>query len=743
MNLADVITEAERLAGQDQLAQASGLYGQWLAQHGAGADANERFVAHYNRALLLLRLGDTEPALTSLFEAVQAAPQRADTHDALLTSCMQAGLPSLAIGHVLRTLLQPAEPLLRPVLQTRLQLLMQRQPDGCGVHWQLDGGMEASAAAACVSAHFLPKFNHPMAAAQRYAGHLRIRLGYLVRDPAQLPEPARRHDPGRFDVRVYCWDLPADAQPAGGPRGDVESCWGIAGLSDDAAAALIRVHEVDVLVDLHGLAAEGRPGVLVYHPAPVQLTWTDLGWSTGLRTEDGCVGQGGWTPPLGLPWLPAPAAEPAVRGAGLNWAVKAAASSIQPEMMAVLLRLLAARPDSQLLLLDAEPGLLKRLQTVASASGLMPERIRAQHGWNGVDVYLDCPSSRSARHLIDALALGIRGVAGPGPASGLLQALGLAPSCLAADLDGLQALALRAADASASPRPDPAAWRAAQSDAWLAWWEQRLQEAVAALPERPAAAVATAQELEQLPDLHAFTLPGPNGEPFRRRYVIAAPPHLHNSAGVRVLYDLQKWLVRAGYDAIIATYTQNYYTPQFLEDIVIYPETFPGNWLRAKRVVRFILNVPGKLGESSSCYDAGEFLVAYNRHLAPYADGRVLQVPSVEPWFYDPGEGAPRDVDVVYVGKGQNTGQHPPGCVEITRAWPPTRREVAELLRRSRTIYSYDHFTMLVAEAQLCGCRTMLIQPDGSHVPFEPERLVTPAEFRHQLHAFIAATQRL
>lgn len=741
MNLADVITEAERLTGQDQLAQASDLYGQWLAQHGAGTDANERFVAHYNRALLQLRQGETEPALTSLFGAVQAAPQRADTHDALLTTCLQAELPSLAIGHVLRTLLHTAEPLLRHVMQSRLQLLLQRQPDGCGVHWQLDGGMEAGAAAALVGAHFLPQFNHPMAAAQRHAGHARIRLGYLVRDPALLPEPARRHDRARFEVRAYCWDLPADAHPAGAARGDAEACYSITGLSDDAAAALIRVHEVDVLIDLHGLATEGRPGVLVYHPAPLQLTWTDLGFSTGLRAEDGCVGQGAWAPPLGLPWLPRLADEPRASGAVLNWAVKAAASAVRPEMMAVLLRLLAARPDSQLLLLDGEPGLLKRFRAVAAASGLAPDRIHAQDGWDDVDVYLDCPSSRSTRNLVDALALGIRVVAGPGPASALLQALGLAPACLAADVDGVQALALRAAVTSS--RPDATTWRAAQSDTWRDWWESRLKEAVAALPERPAPIVATAEALQHIPDLHAFTLPGPNGEAFRRRYVIAAPPHLHNSAGVRVLYDLQKWLVRAGYDAIVCTHTQNYYVPQFREDIVIYPETFPGNWLRAKRVVRFILNVPGKLGESSSSYDADEFLVAYNRHLAPYADGRVLQVPSVEPWFYDPGEAAQRDVDVVYVGKGQNSGHHPPDCAEITRAWPSSRREVANLLRRTRTLYSYDHFTMIVAEAQLCGCKTVLIQPDGSHTPFEPERLVTPAEFRHQLHAFIAATQRL
>jgi O-antigen biosynthesis protein len=175
----------------------------------------------------------------------------------------------------------------------------------------------------------------------------------------------------------------------------------------------------------------------------------------------------------------------------------------------------------------------------------------------------------------------------------------------------------------------------------------------------------------------------------------------------------------------------------------IYPEVAPGNLLGAKRVVRYVMNVPGKLGRGRRQYDANEFLVAYNKHLAPYADGRVLQVPSVEPWFHDPGPAVLRDVDAFYVGKGLNSGKHPEHCVEITRNWPPSRREVAALLRRCRTLYTYDNFTMMVPEAQLCGCETLLVHPDGSCTPVVTERLTSAEEFRHQLHAFIVETQRL
>ncbi|WP_342618986.1 hypothetical protein [Rhodoferax sp. GW822-FHT02A01] len=251
------------------------------------------------------------------------------------------------------------------------------------------------------------------------------------------------------------------------------------------------------------------------------------------------------------------------------------------------------------------------------------------------------------------------------------------------------------------------------------------------LPAREPVPVPTDSELTYL---HA---PRQRG----RRYVIVAPPYQHASAGIRVLYDLQKWLVLAGYDAVVCTWFAGYPVESFAEDIVVYPEVAPGNVLHAQRVVRFILNTPGKLGHGEKVYGPGELLVAYNNELAPYADGLVLQVPTTEPFFHD-AHGV-RDKDAVYVGKGRNLGAHPAGCVEITKLYPPTRRQLADLLQTVSTLYTYDDFTMLAHEAKLCGCNVTLIDASGQMRPLQTSYMPTLDEFRAQLHHFIHITQQL
>ena len=77
------------------------------------------------------------------------------------------------------------------------------------------------------------------------------------------------------------------------------------------------------------------------------------------------------------------------------------------------------------------------------------------------------------------------------------------------------------------------------------------------------------------------------------KYLIVTPFYRNNSAGIRVLYELQKHLIRAGYDA--KTINEISHTAQD-DEIVIYPEIVFGNPLKAKKVVRYILNVPGFIG---------------------------------------------------------------------------------------------------------------------------------------------------
>lgn len=242
--------------------------------------------------------------------------------------------------------------------------------------------------------------------------------------------------------------------------------------------------------------------------------------------------------------------------------------------------------------------------------------------------------------------------------------------------------------------------------------------------------------LSQTADLDYITPPRSSG----RRYVIFAPLYRHNSAGIRVMFELQKWLILAGYDAIVIAGTKDYAISQFADDIVIYPEVVPGNPLKTKRVVRYILNAPGKLGGTKK-YAQHELLVAYSAALAQYAGGNVLQTPSIESIFYR--DDRVKTTNAVYVGKGQDLQLHPKDCVHITGSFPATRFEVAEFMRSVKTLYTYDSFSVIAHEAMLCGCEVKLIDKNGTIDTF-PDPCHTPLrEFKAQLHDFIEMTKLL
>ena len=227
-----------------------------------------------------------------------------------------------------------------------------------------------------------------------------------------------------------------------------------------------------------------------------------------------------------------------------------------------------------------------------------------------------------------------------------------------------------------------------------------------------------------------------------RRYVILAPTYRHNSSGIRVLYDLQKWLVCSGYDAIVVAGLQADSIGSFDDDIVIYPEVVTGNPLKAKRIVRYILNSPGKIGGTKE-YDESELLVAYSGTFAMHAKGAIMMVPPVEHYFYS--DNTPKTLTAVYVGKEKDLGKHPADSIYITRNFPATRHAVAQFMRSLKTLYTYDLISAIGHEAMLCGCDVKYIDNNGIMVDF-PEPLTLQSsldEFKAELHDFIEMTQTI
>jgi len=230
-------------------------------------------------------------------------------------------------------------------------------------------------------------------------------------------------------------------------------------------------------------------------------------------------------------------------------------------------------------------------------------------------------------------------------------------------------------------------------------------------------------------------------------YFIYAPSYRHCSAGIRALYELQKWLIRSGEDAVVV----NHPCSIEADDVAVYPETLWGDPLKARRVVRYILSRPGDLGGPPS-FPESEILVGYNHLCAPYTGGHVLTVPVIESFFTD--WGRERTVNCVYLGKTAEwiAGRDEPVCHfhPVTRGaipidryngyeYPHTRKDMAELLNRCRILYTYDDQTMLADEARLCGAKVKLIR--GEEITDYPHPLPDFSKFPEQLQDFIRRTK--
>ena len=132
-------------------------------------------------------------------------------------------------------------------------------------------------------------------AALSHAGgyaHRRLRVGYLCADfgasaaAALSAELYGLHDRGLVEVYGFCWSREDGSRLRARVMRGLDHYEPLAGLTDLQAAQLIRSHEIDILVDLQGLAAGARPGILSYRPAPVQIAWLGYAGSTALPGID-------------------------------------------------------------------------------------------------------------------------------------------------------------------------------------------------------------------------------------------------------------------------------------------------------------------------------------------------------------------------------------------------------------------------------------------------------------------------
>jgi predicted O-linked N-acetylglucosamine transferase (SPINDLY family) len=119
----------------------------------------------------------------------------------------------------------------------------------------------------------------------------RLRIGYLSPDFREhsvayfIEGLLATHDRGA--VEVYCYaDLVRPDATTQRLQRHADVWRPITGMSDDAAAALIRQDEIDILIDLAGHTGFSRPLLLARKPAPVQVSYLGYPNTSGLDAMD-------------------------------------------------------------------------------------------------------------------------------------------------------------------------------------------------------------------------------------------------------------------------------------------------------------------------------------------------------------------------------------------------------------------------------------------------------------------------
>jgi len=232
-----------------------------------------------------------------------------------------------------------------------------------------------------------------------------------------------------------------------------------------------------------------------------------------------------------------------------------------------------------------------------------------------------------------------------------------------------------------------------------------------------------------------------------KRYIIWAPA-LTRSAGTKALYALYGKLRDKGCTALLFCPEEHREEYEYIDvldehtlrnDIVVYPEIVWGNPLRFSNVVRFVLYFAGKLaGEREYHHSEKIFTWWSGYYKAPELRWANLDVSL----FFD--EHLPKTQNCYFINKNKpwKYFQEFKHAVEITMEYPATRQELAQLLKTTGILYTFDRYSLMNDEAVACGAKVMVAEND-SFVPYVPGIMVEGGEAEAMLASFIAATQAM
>lgn len=322
--------------------------------------------------------------------------------------------------------------------------------------------------------------------------HERIRIGYFSADfrnhalAALAGELFEMHDRARFEITAFA--LGADVRDEFRARAEVafDRFLPVGALPDHEVAALARRLEIDIAIDLGGYTRHARPQILALRAAPLQVSWLGYLGTLGGDFMDYLIADPVIVPPEyrqhyteKIAYLPSyqpvdcrrvmaegrfTRAELGLPARGFVFCCFNASYKIIPETFGSWMRILAAVPQSVLLLLGGGPAAERNLRQRASERGIPADRLvfapKLPFGeylarYRAADLFLDTAPYNAGATASDALWAGLPVLTCPGKAfasrvaASVLSSAGM-PELIAADREDYERLAIALA---ADPSP--------------------------------------------------------------------------------------------------------------------------------------------------------------------------------------------------------------------------------------------------------------------------------------------------
>ncbi|WP_404300660.1 tetratricopeptide repeat protein [Alicycliphilus denitrificans] len=263
----------------EQMGQSDSATAQWLhIASSAAADNPEE------RPVLLL-------ALNNLGRHYEDQHRYAEAQAALTRSLLiEPNQPQVIHHWVFQRAKQCVWPVYQPLGGLTEEAQRQNTSAMAMISLSEDPAMQLAAARHYVASSL--NLDVPRLAPGKPYGHRKLRIAYCSSDFCLHPvamltvQLFELHDREQFEIYGFDWSREDNSPLRQRVEAAMDHFIRIHHLSDQAAAELIREHEIDILVDLQGQTLGARANMLAYRPAPIQITYLGLPATTGLPFID-------------------------------------------------------------------------------------------------------------------------------------------------------------------------------------------------------------------------------------------------------------------------------------------------------------------------------------------------------------------------------------------------------------------------------------------------------------------------